>query len=451
MDLQKHAIERILYPLMEIKSGNKTRRYLKELHRSAKLTSTELEGLQRQRLSKLLLSCVDRVEAYRDYSFLKERISADPEGALRRFPVLTKARFRQDGEAYLNADCQKEALIENRTGGSTGEPIRFYMDRFTVEHYEAARWRGLSWWNITPGSRSVMIWGNSLELEAAGQEAVRRKDRLLKNRVVLSAYDLRPAELPRHMRFLADYKPEYLYGYATALYTLAEMMRREGLSSPCRLKAVVSTSETLFDYQRESIGEVFGCPVVNEYGAKDAGILAYQCRLGGMHIASENAFLEVVDPVTHEPLPRGESGLLVVTDLNNFCMPRLRYALGDRATLSDKSCACGMALPLLEKIDGREDDMFVKVGGGYVHGHAFNHLTRRFHSVAQFRIVQLRPDYAELTVVKTPDAEENEIEAFRVSVAELLPGTEIKLDCADSIERTVSGKERYAVRLCPLA
>ena len=118
------------------------------------------------------------------------------------------------------------------------------------------------------------------------------------------------------------------------------MLDKHRIHPNLTLKAVVSTSETLEPWQAELLEKVFRCPVANEYGARDAGILAYTCPQGGIHITAENCIIEVLDPVTHEPLPDGQSGLLAITDLTNFVQPRLRYLLGDIGTISPSLCRC---------------------------------------------------------------------------------------------------------------
>ena len=115
-------------------------------------------------------------------------------------------------------------------------------------------------------------------------------------------------------------------------------------------------------WQEDLIARVFDCPVANEYGARDAGILAYTCPSGGIHITAENCIIEVLDPVTYEPVPNGQSGMLAITDLTNYVQPRLRYMLGDMGTLSTEECCCGRRLPLVpiiekELLQRREEQM----------------------------------------------------------------------------------------------
>ena len=452
MNTQKFFIEHALYPAMEHLKGNHIRSYFRELCESARLTPQGLRDLQRERLGKLLTACVASVPAYQGLGITQAAIDQDPFAVLAGIPLLSKREFQKDPERYVNQDFDPALRIVNRTGGSTGEPLKFYMDRFDVEHYEAARWRGLSWWGITFGSRSVMIWGNPIELSQKDQRQAKFKDQVLKNRTILSAYDLTSEKMDEYIAFLNRYQPEYLYGYATALYTFASLVlpRREQLHLK-HLKAVVSTSETLHDYQRKAIEEAFSCPVVNEYGARDAGILAYQCPCGQMHITAENVILEVLNPETLEPAKPGESGLVVTTDLNNFAMPRLRYLLGDTATLGEtRTCPQGISLPVIAHLDGREDAIFKLPDGKLVHGNFINQLSRKYQTLAQFQLVQHDPTHADLKVVLKEGAGQQELEPFAKDVASFLPGVTVAPTAVDAIPVSASGKFRYSIREFPL-
>ena len=207
-----------------------------------------------------------------------------------------------------------------------------------------------------------MLWGSPIEISKQAQLKNRIKESLLKNLRILSAYNLTERDLSKHVRFLERYKPEYLYGYATILTAFAKMLDDANIKPQLSLKAVVSTSETLEKWQEDLIARVFDCPVANEYGARDAGILAYTCPSGGIHLTAENCILEVLDPVTYEPVPNGQSGVLAITDLTNYVQPRLRYMLGDMGTLSTEECCCGRRLPLVpiiekELLQRREEQM----------------------------------------------------------------------------------------------
>ena len=450
MDLIKFAIEKFLYPLMEARRGNQVRANLRWLQDSERRPAHELKSLREEKLRRLLLHCVEHVPAYRQFKELVPQIVADPMAALRCFPVLTKEAFRLDPESFIADDADRSALIANNSGGSSGQPVQFFMDRRTVEFYEAARWRGLGWYGITPGSRSLLIWGNPFELDKLAERRYRLTERYLKNRRIIPAYALDPAAMPQHWRLLHRYRPEYIYGYAGALTLFARLLKEQNL--PCRvpLKAVVSTSETLHPWQRELLEEVFAAPVVNEYGARDGGIIAYQCPAGGMHLSAENLIAEVADILTGELLPPGERGLLLVTDLNNFSQPRLRYQLGDEVIAGDHPCSCGRVMPLLEEICGREDDIFLTTDGRFVHGVAFANCIKRLPEVEAFQIVQLAPDEAKVLLVTRDGQEPPGLDGVKADYQALLPGTRISYQLVDKIPPSASGKIRYAVRQFPL-
>lgn len=448
MSIHKACIEKLLYPAMEMGKGNRVRTYLQELEQTQYAAPEQLRAIQEERLKTLLHACITGVPAYQALGITAEEIERDPWAVFHAIPVLRKSQFQKEPQAYSNTRYDPGRRISNSTGGSTGQPLKFDMDRYTVEHYEAARWRGLSWHGITLGSRSVMIWGNPIELSRQQQRSARWKDRYLKNRTVLSAYHLTEEKAGAYVTFLNRYQPEYLYGYATALDTFAQVLMPMRHQLRLRqLKAVVSTSETLYPQQRQHIRDAFGCPVVNEYGARDAGILAYECPCGHLHMSAENVILEVVDPRTMEPAAPGQSGLVVTTDLNNLAMPRLRYLLGDTATLSPETgCPCGVTLPMLQSLDGREDAIFQLPDGKLVHGNFVNQLSRKYGTILQFQLVQTDSVHAELRLVLRDDQNPQEVEPFRQDVAAFLPGVCVAVAVVPKIEPSASGKMRYSIR-----
>ncbi|MEW6448321.1 MAG: hypothetical protein AB1426_09570 [Bacillota bacterium] len=227
-------------------------------------------------------------------------------------------------------------------------------------------------------------------------------------------------------------------------------MKEQGLRITKKLKGVVSTAETLYDDQRLLIQSSFGAPVINEYGARDGGIIAYECPSGSMHIAEENLILEIVDIQTGKKAEDGHSGLVIVTDLHNCSMPRLRYQLGDVARLSNEGCECGKQLRVLQTIEGREDDIFVSREGKLVHGHFWNHIARNMNGIKQFQLIQHDRESVTLKIVKNEKFKPEEVEFFVHQIRDVLGDININVVYCERIEPTASGKLRYAVREFPL-
>lgn len=451
MDLNAAAIRKIVFPLMHIAKGNNTIDYVNSMQKSQFFSKEELRNLQREKLKKLLLHCVKYVPAYSPYKDLVPLIEEDAFRALHEIPVLTKQQVNSGIDSLICMNTDKNSLVPNKSGGSTGEPVRFYIDRPTAEYSEAARWRGLSWWDINIGDKCLMVWGNPLELNKRENLIYNMKERFLKNIVFISAYSLNPQSIHQYVKMINFQKPKYFYGYASALYLLAQLMLKKNLKLKYKVTGIVSTSETLYDFQRETIENVFGCPVINEYGARDAGIIAYECPCGKMHISAENMIVEILDIETRKPVEPGKSGLVVITDLNNFSMPRLRYLLGDVAALSAESCKCGRNLPLIEKIQGREDDIFVSLNGNYVHAVYFCNLARSYPSIRQFQIIQQTRRDMLLKIIKSDSFKENEVQSYINEIYKLMGPVNIKVEYTDMIEPTASGKIRYSKREFPIS
>ncbi len=436
--------------MMERIKGNQIRQDLAELQASERLSREQLQALQTDKLRKLLLHSISHVPFYREYAHLKPLIQTNPGEALTHFPVLTKDIVREHFDDLVSDNANRDSLILNRTGGSTGQPVLFYIDRHTVEYYEAARWRGLSWWDIQIGDPCVMIWGSPIELNRQQLKIQRLKDRYLKNQVFIPSFDLRKEKIKEYLDLIDDFRPVYLFGWASALRLFADFMLEEQRSLKRPIKAVLNTAETLHPGDREVIEKAFHCPVINEYGARDGGLLAYECPSGNMHINIETAWVEVGDMLTKEVVPFGEKGLVIVTDLNNYSMPRLRYQLGDVISLSDEKCSCGRELPLIKSLDGRENDTFVTRNGAYVNGQFFTNLARILPTVRQFQVVQHTRTELTLRLLEHDKLAQEDVDRFVNGILEKMGDIEVHVDRVAEIERQASGKLRTSIREFPL-
>ncbi|MGE5421845.1 MAG: phenylacetate--CoA ligase family protein [Ignavibacteriales bacterium] len=444
-------IEYIVYPFMERFKNNQIRPFIKELKANERLSEPQLKSLQDRKLKDILLHCVQNIPAYKDQRPLTELINKDPYTALEQFPLLTKTVFNANAQAYLDPSFPAAELIAISSGGSTGQPVSFYIDRLAVEHYEASRWRGLSWWGITPSSRSLMVWGHPLGLTENESLKFRLKERVLKNRTMISAYALDIQKARDYGALLNTYQPDYLYGYASSLTAFAELLEHKGIKIKTHLKGVVSTAEMLHDHQREILHRVFKAPVINEYGAKDGGIIAYQCPAGQMHLSTDNLVIEIIEESSGRRVEPGETGLVVITDLYNRAMPRLRYVVGDLARLSSAPCSCGLGLPVLEAIEGREADTFMGQNGQLVYGGYWNCMIRDMKGIKQFQLIQHDPDHVTLRIVKGQAYDQAEVDRIIDEIQTVLGVKSVAMVHCDRIEPSPSGKIRYAIREYPLS
>jgi len=211
------------------------------------------------------------------------------------------------------------------------------------------------------------------------------------------------------------------------------------------IRVAFVTSETLYGDQRLDIERVFGCPVANGYGSREAGFIAHQCPAGGMHITAEDVIVEIVDE-RGRPLPVGRSGEIVVTHLATGDFPFIRYRTGDVGTLSDRGCACGRGLPLLADIQGRTTDFVVAQDGTVMHGLALIYVIRSIRGIRQYKIIQESLDSTRILLVTDPGFNAWDEDTIRKGFGQRLgSGVRIDIERVAEIPREASGKYRYIV------
>ena len=433
-----------LFPLHEWFKRHHSTRLLWRMERSQWWSARQLEQWQLARLRQLLRHAGRHVPYYRT---LFARSGFDPAQVrqladLSRLPLLRKADIAGARDSFKSA--RAVGLRPFATGGSSGEPLQFFLGRRRVSHDIAAKWRATRWWGVDIGDREAVLWGSPIELQA--QDRLRRlRDALLRT-TLLPAFAMSPARLDGYVQQLRRWRPRMLFGYPSALCRIASHAGARDLPlDGLGVKVAFVTAERLYDEQRAQIAAAFGCPVANGYGGRDAGFIAHECPDGGMHITAEDVIVEIVD-AQGRPLPPGVTGDIVVTHLATQDYPFIRYATGDVGALGTQPCACGRGLPLLQKIEGRSTDFLTAADGTVMHGLALVYIVRELPQVRSFKIIQeslLRTRVLLVCVARLDDATRSTI--VRGFQARLGAQVDIAIEEVDEIAAEASGKYRYVV------
>jgi phenylacetate-CoA ligase len=241
-----------------------------------------------------------------------------------------------------------------------------------------------------------------------------------------------------------------LFGYPSSLALIAGHARRTGVAlDRLGIRVAFVTAERLYPDQRRIIGEVFGCPVANGYGARDAGFIAHECPSGSLHVSAEDIVVEIVRADGSVAAP-GEAGEIVVTHMATGEFPFIRYRTGDVGVLSGERCACGRGLPVLAEVQGRTTDFVVARDGTIMHGLALIYTLRDLPGVERFRIVQQSLDLTEVQLV-TSDGFTAAHEAHIVREFQARLGREVRIAVSrvDEIRPEASGKYRYVTSKVP--
>ncbi len=443
-DVYTAFVSHLLFPLHERLKGHTTVAVRRQLEESQWWDGQRLQALQLARLRRLLLHAARHVPYYREQF---ARVGFDPRDLgtldqLSALPFLTKADIRAHLDA-LRADDAR-GLARFNTGGSSGEPLIFFIGKERVSHDVAAKWRATRWWDVDIGDREIVVWGSPIELTR--QDRLRAwRDRLLRTRL-LPAFEMSEANLDRFVAAIRAFRPRMLFGYPSALAHIARHADKRGVAmDDLGIRVAFVTAERLYDDQRETIARVFGCAVANGYGGRDAGFIAHQCPAGGMHITAEDILVEIVDEAGR-PLPAGVAGEIVVTHLATRDFPFIRYRTGDVGVLDAGSCACGRGLPLLKEIQGRTTDFVVARDGTVMHGLSLIYVVRDVPGVEQFKIVQESREHTRVLLVTGPGFRDPALEEIRQGLVRRLgEGVRVDVERVAAIPREASGKHRYIV------
>ena len=433
-----------LFPLHERIKGHDSVALRERLEESQWWNAEQLEAYRARRLQQFLVDIGQRVPYYQQ---LFKQLSFDPKtvsstDALHQLPLLTKADIRKNIESLTAGG--HGPLARYNTGGSSGEPLIFYMGKGRKSHDVAAKWRATRWWGVDIGDSELVVWGSPVELGA--QDRVRRlRDGLLRSRL-LPAFEMSPQNLDRFVEAIRITRPTMLFGYPSSLSLIAKHALHNSIAlNRLGIKVVFVTSEKLYDEQQAIISEVFGCPVANGYGARDAGFIAHQCPEGNLHISAEDIIVETIRPDGH-PAAGGEAGEIVVTHMATADFPFLRYRTGDMGILGDEPCVCGRSLPVLKEVQGRTTDFVVARDGTVMHGLALIYTVRDLPGVERFKIEQMSLDQTIVKVVAGlvfGAAEEARIiHDFKVRLGE---SVDVRVERVSTIANESSGKFRYVV------
>ena len=433
-----------LFPLHERLKGHSSVRRLHELEKSQWWTGEQIEAERVRRLQALLASAKAHVPYYRQ---LFARAGFEPRAVksiadLARLPFLTKALIRANAEA-LKADDAPH-LKRYNTGGSSGEPLIFFIGNDRVSHDVAAKWRATRWWGVDIGDPEVVVWGSPIELGA--QDRLRGiRDRILRT-TLLPAFEMSDAKLDEFVAAIRTIRPRMLFGYPSALAHIAQHARqRSQRLNDLGIAVAFVTSERLYDHQRAEIAEGFGCGVANGYGGRDAGFIAHECPEGGMHISAEDIIVEIV-AADGTVLAPGRAGEIVVTHLATRDFPFVRYRTGDMGILDNKTCPCGRGLPLLKEIQGRSTDFVIAHDGTVMHGLALIYVLRDLPGIASFKIVQESRERVRVLVVPTQPLTAAVRDAIQKGLRSRLgQAVTVEIEEVSEITPERSGKFRYVV------
>ena len=364
-------------------------------------------------------------------------------------PIMTKAAFQRPLIERLSNGFMTRNVYVNKTSGSAGDPFIFAKDKFC----HALTWVNVthcfSWFEINFNS-SLQARFYGIPLDFIGNQKERIKD-FMGNRYRFSVFDLSDEVLEKVLKKFQKKKFYYINGYTSSVVLFAKFLQKKNLqlSTICpTLKVCVVTSEMLFEDDKILMEKQFGIPVVNEYGASELDLIAFQNPAGEWKINSTTLFVEILDE-ENQVLPYGKEGRIVITSLYNKAHPFIRYDIGDVGILDEKST---LKNPILKQLIGRTNDIALLPSGKKSPGLTFYYVTKSIieddGNVKEFVIKQTKIDTFEIEYVSQNEMTSSQILKIEKAITTYLEiGLTFLFIRKEKIERSKSGKLKQFVSL----
>jgi phenylacetate-CoA ligase len=420
------------------------------LNRSQWLPKDRIREYQGVRLRSLINHVYHHVHFYRD---VFDELGLKPDDVrtiddLLKLPIIDKRVVQENiFMGQMSNNHSKADLHRVRTSGSTGEPFFTFLEKRQVEMRIAATARSFEWSGYRFGDRQLRLWHKYLAL--TWSQIVREIiDAKLTRRAFIPAYEMDENGLEKFMRAIDRVKPVLIDGYAESFNFIAKYIKSRGWRGH-RPKGIMTSGQMLPEASRRIIEEAFGCKVFDKYGAREfGGGLAYECEEhDGYHVVAECAIIEIIKD--GQPAKPGEMGELVITELNNFAVPLIRYRIGDLAVQMDNSkpCRCGRGLPRIGRIEGRIQAIIIGTNNRFVPGTFFARLfSGQEHIVKQFQVTQEKPGVITMNIVKGPLFAETSLEpAFREIRKHLGEDISITMNYTDLVKLGATGKRHHSL------
>ena len=367
----------------------------------------------------------------------------------RSVPVMTKRDLQQPLEQRLSNNFNAKNTYLNKTSGCSGDPFIFAKDKFCHALTWAVIQNRFGWYGLNFNtSKQARFYG--IPLDKKGYYKERLKD-FFSNRVRFSIFDLSDPEFEAVLHSFKTTKFNYVNGYTSPIVQFAKFLNRKHviLKDVCpTLEYCFVTSEMLFEQDKRLMQKQFGVPIINEYGASELDLIAFENPENEWQVNSETLYVEILDD-ENNVLPFDKEGRVVVTSLYNKAHPFIRYDIGDIGVLSEKSV---VKKPILKTLVGRTNDIALLPSGKKAAGLTFYYITKSIIEddgfIKEFVIEQLKLDTFKIIYSGEKEISDEKKTEIKTEMENYLEkGLTILFEKQDVIQRLKSGKLKQFISL----
>jgi phenylacetate-CoA ligase len=400
-----------------------------QLLRSQYWSTEDLLAYQKNRLEKTL-------EAALRIPFYAARFEGRPGPEdLKNLPTFPRSDSHKLNQSVRSLFPPETHFISDNSSGSTGMRAEFLFDASHQRSRFAARARYLRENGWSPIRRNG--WIIYLPDCAADTELINCK--LFIGTRVLSIF----ADFKEQASWLRRLDPLYLYTFPSNLDPLLDIFEATGEKLPS-LKRIFSGAEVLEDSLRQRVRRMLGVEMVDNYGSTEA-FMAWQCPEGSYHVNAEHVLVEILHD-DGKPAAPGEMGRVVLTTLENYLMPLVRYEIGDYAIAATGRCQCGRTLPLISRLEGRNINLFRTADNRLVSPYEVILRLKSRPELKQIQIVQKAIDrYILRCVPSGPLTKEDMLNIQQCFNGVLRSHVTLEVQQVENIPRLPSGKFMLAI------
>ncbi len=375
MKLYNKFLENAVLPFGDLILKTEFRRGLKKWRKIQYFNKEQINKLQEEKLNNVLR------HAARNISFYKS-LKNKNDITLKDFPVIKKTDLKNETDSFLWHPNLKEYLVCEKSSGSSGIQVTVYMSKKEQSQVMALQTLMWEWAGYKIGSSMVQTGMTKRTI------IKKIKDGLFRVKYQL-AFGLEEKAILGILKKLQSKKKSFLGGYASSLYLFAETAKKYAIND-IKFNGIISWGDKMFDHYRKSLETSFSCKVFDIYGTTEGFVIAGQKDHSFHYIFTPQVKLELLNDQGIE-VKDGEIGHVVVTHLDAYEMPLIRYDIGDLAIklpVEKYPKENELEFPLLEKIIGRDTDIIKTKSGKFMIVHSFTRIFEHIAQIKQFRVIQ---------------------------------------------------------------
>jgi phenylacetate-CoA ligase len=424
-----------------IRRGKHYSYFQKLIEEGESWTREEIWDYQLKQLRRTLHNanafCPFYTRTFAEAHFRPEFVSAPDDLLL--CPTISKRDIIDHREEMAATNLPDSQRLYITTGGSTGVPVGFYLQKGISRPKEQAMLEGV--WKRTgyfDGARLALLRGHVTTSRSDGKISSYDATR---DWLVLSSSHLTSERLPEYLEQLERFRPDLLYVYPSAILQLAQYLEVSGQSWRTPLRGILCGSERLTISQKQTIERVFKCRAYAWYGHSERVVLAAQGTKSDLsYFVPQYGYVEF-GPPTPEGLRE-----VIGTSFDNMVMPLIRYRTGDYVRLAEDSKSFEYPVPAAVEICGREQEFLVSATGRKISLTAVNMHDAVFDGLYAVQFFQAKPGYAEFRYIPAPGFSNERLPKIADSLQKKL-GDDfiIEMKAVAEVEKTSAGKHKWLV------